>query len=139
MSDADPVLLGDGEQGRVRTRRLHGCLGTAVGLALAVLTATLLGRSWNACDVGVNNAANGGFLLFLFVPGLWALLTLAWAAVGLVLGNRPPLVRALTLAVTLCALVWCVVSVFWDGSAATAACPDGVPLWWPGFVPAPGF
>lgn len=117
-------------------RRLHGCLGTVVGLALAVLVAMLLGRAWNACDTGVNNAANSSFLLFLFIPGLWVVLLLGWVAVGALLGNRP-LLHALALAVTLLAVSWCALSLFWGGT--TYDCPSGVPPWWPGFLPTPGF
>ncbi|MGW3912420.1 hypothetical protein ACWEBX_12995 [Streptomyces sp. NPDC005070] len=108
-----------------------------VGLALAVLTAVLLGRSWNACDVGVNNAANSLFLLWLFIPALWTVLLLVWVAVGAVLGNRP-LLHAFVLAVTLLGVAWCVISIFWEGSS-TPSCPSGVPRWWPSFIPAPGF
>jgi hypothetical protein len=107
-----------------------------VGLALAVLAAMLLGRAWNACDTGVNNAANSGFLLFLFIPGLWVVLLLGWLAVGAFLGNRPPL-HALTLAVVLLTVSWCALSLFWGGT--TYDCPTGVPEWWPDFLPAPGF
>ncbi|NGO74712.1 hypothetical protein G6045_03270 [Streptomyces sp. YC504] len=108
----------------------------AVGLTLAVVTAMFLGRAWNACDVGVNNAANSGFLLWMFIPGLWSVLLLAWVAVGALLGDRPRL-HAGALVVTLIGLVWCVISIFWEG--ATPACPSGVPPWWPNFLPAPGF
>lgn len=108
-----------------------------VGPALAVLTAMLLGRSWNACAIGVNNAANGGFLLVLFIPGLSALLLLVWVVLGALVGTRP-LLHALALAVALLAVAWCVVSVFWD-STPTPYCPNGVPPWWPSFIPAPGF
>ncbi|CAM5675156.1 putative protein OS=Streptomyces griseorubiginosus OX=67304 GN=DWG14_07603 PE=4 SV=1 [Streptomyces griseorubiginosus] len=120
----------------MKTRRLHGCLGTVVGLALAAATAMLLGRAWNACDVGVNNAANSTFLIWLFIPGLWAVLVLAWVAVGALFGNHP-LVHALALAVALAGLVWCTLSL-WLGEA-TPVCPDGVPPWWPRLIPAPGF
>ncbi|TKS98797.1 hypothetical protein [Streptomyces lasalocidi] len=108
-----------------------------MALLLAVSAATLLGRSWSACDVGVNNAANSGFLLWLFIPGLWTVLLLLWAAVGALLENRPPL-RTLALAVTLLGAVWCVISIFWEFSV-TPACPSGVPPWWPSFIPTPGF
>ncbi|MEV0696249.1 hypothetical protein [Streptomyces sp. NPDC050388] len=107
-----------------------------VGLALAVLAAMLLGRVWNACDTGVNNAANSSFLLFLFIPGLWAVLLLGWVAVGALLGNRPFL-HAFALAVTLIAVSWCALSLFWSGT--TYDCPSGAPPWWPDFLPAPGF
>lgn len=53
-----------------------------MALLLAISAAVLLGRSWSACDVGVNNAANSGFLLRLLIPGLWTALLLArprWA------------------------------------------------------------
>ncbi|MFE6765212.1 hypothetical protein [Streptomyces sp. NPDC057689] len=105
------------------------------GLVLAVLTAMVLGRALNACEGGVNNAANSTFLLFLFIPGLWAVLTLAWIAVGALLGNRPSL-HAAALVVVLLVLCWCAVSLFWG---ETYACPGGAPPWWPSFVPTPGF
>ncbi|MGZ2359652.1 hypothetical protein LRE75_23575 [Streptomyces sp. 372A] len=75
-----------------------------MALLLAVSAAMLLGRSWAACDVGVNNAANGGFLLWLFIPGIWTVLLLVWVAVGALLGNRP-LPHAFALAVTLLGVV----------------------------------
>ncbi|WP_426368000.1 hypothetical protein [Streptomyces sp. E-08] len=108
-----------------------------MALLLAISAATLLGRSWTACDVGVNNAANSGFLLWLFIPGLWTVLLLAWVAVGALLGSRP-LLHAFVLAVTLLGVAWCVISLFWEG-AASPPCPNGVPPWWPSFIPAPGF
>jgi hypothetical protein len=117
-------------------RRLHGCFGTVLGLALAVLTAMLLGRALSACDIGVNGAANGTFLIVLFIPSLWGLLTLGWVMVGVLLG-RQALLHALALMVVLPALCWCAVSFFWG--SATYECPSGVPPWWPGFLPAPGF
>ncbi|MFF3158265.1 hypothetical protein [Streptomyces sp. NPDC057910] len=121
------------------TRRLHGFLGASVALVLAVSAATLLGRSWAACDVGVNNAANSAFLVWLFIPGAWTVLLLLWAAAGTLLGDRRrPLLHALALAVTLLGVVWCAISIFWEGSAAPS-CPGGVPPWWPSFLPAPGF
>ncbi|MEU6106610.1 hypothetical protein [Streptomyces flaveolus] len=79
-------------------------------------TAVLLGRSWNACDGGVNNAANSGFLLWLFIPCLGAVLLLVWAAAGVLLGNRP-VPHALALTVTLLATAWCAFSIFWAGTA----------------------
>ncbi|MFE2266671.1 hypothetical protein [Streptomyces griseosporeus] len=108
-----------------------------MALILAVSAAMLLGRSWTACDVGVNNAANSGFLLWLFIPGLWTGLLLVWVTVAALLENRR-LLRALTLAVTLLGAVWCAISIFWE-SAVTLPCPSGVPPWWPSFIPAPGF
>ncbi|MEU4262774.1 hypothetical protein [Streptomyces sp. NPDC025273] len=135
-SGAD-ALLSAANGGLVEGRRLHGYLGTVTGLALAVLTAMLLGRSWSACDVGVNNAANSGFLLWIFIPGLWTVLLLVWVAVSALLGTRP-LVHAFALAVALLGCVWCVISFFWEGSSAPS-CPSGVPPWWPSFIPAPGF
>ncbi|MGW0087347.1 hypothetical protein [Streptomyces sp. NPDC003393] len=107
-----------------------------VGLGLAVLAAMLLGRVWNACDTGVNNAANSGFLFILFIPGLWAILVLGWLAVAALLGNRPHL-QPIGLTVVLLALSWCALSLFWGGT--TYNCPSGVPPWWPGFLPTPGF
>ncbi|MFF0384824.1 hypothetical protein [Streptomyces sp. NPDC004286] len=117
--------------------RIHGCAGTAAALALALSTAFLLGRWSTSCDLGVNNAANSIFLLWLFIPGLWAVLLLAWVAVGTVLGNHP-LLHALALALTLLALSWCAVSIFLD-DAPTPTCPSGTPPWWPSHFPALGF
>jgi len=123
-------------EGRMENRRLHGCLGAVVGLALALLAAMLLGRVWNACDTGVNSAANGSFLLVLFIPGLWAALLLGRLAAGAVLGRRRPVVHALALVVVLAVVFWCALSIFRGGT--TYDCPSGVPRWWPGFLPAPG-
>jgi hypothetical protein len=120
----------------MESRRLRGGLGTLVGSALTVFTAVLLGSALNACDAGVNNSANSIFLLFLFIPCLWTVLLLSWVAVGVLFGNRPPL-HAFALAMTLIALCWCAFSLFWSG--AGYSCPSGVPSWWPGFLPVPGF
>lgn len=86
--------------------------------------------------MGVNNGANGGFLLWLFIPGLWTVLLLVWVAVGALLGNRP-LLRSSALAVTLLGVVWCVTSVFWG--YATPLCPAATPRWWPSLLLTPGF
>lgn len=106
------------------------------GLALALLAALLLGRALGACGGGINYAANSTFLIVLFVPLLWVLLVLSWVLLGVLLGKRPRL-HALALAVVLLGLCWCAVSLFWSGD--TYECPSGVPPWWPGFLPAPGF
>ncbi len=118
-------------------RRLHGCLGAAVSLILALLTALLLGRSWTACDMGVNNAANGSFLTLLFIPALWTILLLTWLATGALVGNRPRLLRAGALAATLLTVLWCATATFWG--YPTPACPNGTPPWWPSLLPTPGF
>ncbi|MEU2298069.1 hypothetical protein ACK389_01390 [Streptomyces antibioticus] len=118
-------------------RRLHGCLGAAVSLTLSLLTALLLGRSWTACDVGVNNAANGSFLTLLFIPALWTILLLTWLATGALVGNRPRLLRAGALAATLLTVLWCATATFWG--YPTPACPNGTPPWWPSLLPTPGF
>lgn len=117
-------------------RRLHGCLGSVVVLAVALLTAMLLGRAWSACDAGVNSSANGGFLLLIFIPVLWVVLMPVWLGAGAFLGERP-LVRAFVLGVLMLTVSWCAISLFWGGD--TYHCPSGVPSWWPDFVPAPGF
>ncbi|MGW4271110.1 hypothetical protein ACWEGQ_01790 [Streptomyces seoulensis] len=135
---ADPVsAAADSERGAVELRRLHKCLGAAVALVLAVSAAVLLGRSWDACDGGVNNAANSGFLLWLFIPGLWTILLTVWVAVDTLLRDHP-LFHALALTVTLLGVAWCAVSIFWEGTAVPP-CSDGVPPWWPSRIPAPGF
>ncbi|WP_457513689.1 hypothetical protein [Streptomyces sp. TE33382] len=87
--------------------------------------------------MGVNNAANSGFLLLLFIPVLWTALLLVWVAVGACLGNHP-LLHPPALAVMLLGVAWCAISIFWVGTAAPP-CPSGVPPWWPSFIPAPGF
>lgn len=117
-------------------RRLHGCLGSVVLLAVALLTAMLLGRAWSACEAGVNNAANGGFLLVIFIPALWLLLMTVWLGVGAFLGRRPA-VHAFVAGALILTVSWCAISLFWE--ADPYHCPSGVPPWWPGFVPAPGF
>lgn len=106
-----------------------------VALSVALLTATLLGRAWSACDAGVSSA-NSGFLLLILIPVLWIVLMLVWLGVAAVLGERP-LVRTLVLGVLMLAVVWCAVSLLWAGDAYH--CPRGVPPWWPAFAPAPGF
>ncbi|KMS72561.1 hypothetical protein ACM01_22490 [Streptomyces viridochromogenes] len=117
-------------------RRLHGCLGSVVVLAVALLTALLLGRSWSACDAGVNSSANGGFLLVIFIPVLWFVLMAVWLGAGALLG-RHPVVRAFVIVALILIVSWCALSIFWEGESYY--CPSGVPPWWPDFVPAPGF
>jgi dipeptide/tripeptide permease len=117
-------------------RRLHGCLGSVVVLAVALLTALLLGRAWNACDAGVNSSANAGFLLVIFIPVLWLILMAIWLGMGALLRQRPVL-RAFAVGILILAVSWCAISLFWEGD--TYHCPSGVPPWWPSFVPAPGF
>ncbi|WP_393058803.1 hypothetical protein [Streptomyces sp. LN549] len=118
------------------TRRRLGWAGSVVATAVALLTATLLGRSWNACDVGVNNSANGGFLLWVFIPVLAIVLLIVWLGTVALLGRRP-LVSAVVGGALVLTVSWCALSLFWGD--ATYHCPSGVPPWWPDFVPAPGF
>ncbi|MER7726293.1 hypothetical protein [Streptomyces sp. NPDC096323] len=117
-------------------RRALGWAGTALAPAMALLTAALLGRAWSACDVGTNNAANGTFLLLLFVPALTLALLLLWlASVGLL--GKHPLICAMAGGALVLTASWCAISLLWGGT--TYYCPSGVPPWWPGVVPAPGF
>ncbi|MGW1726865.1 hypothetical protein ACWCQK_28565 [Streptomyces sp. NPDC002306] len=107
-----------------------------VVLAVALLTATVLGRSWNACDAGVSNSVNGSFLLLMFIPVLWFVLMLVWLGAGAFLREHH-VVRAVVVGALMLAVCWCAVSLFWEGD--TYHCPGGVPSWWPGFAPTPGF
>jgi hypothetical protein len=115
-------------------RSLHGCLGAAVAMAVSVLTATLLGRAWSACDAGVNNSANGGFLALIFIPVLWLALLAIWLGTGAFLREHP-LVRSLVSFALMLTLSWCAISLFWTSDSYS--CPEGVPSWWPDFLPTP--
>ena len=117
-------------------RRLHGCLGLVVGVALSMLTTLVLGRGVHACDPGAHNRVDETFLLYFFVPALAAVLLMAWVVVGAVLAGHT-LTHCVALAVTLLGLCWCALSFFWSGP--TQGCPTGVPGWWPASLPAPGF
>ncbi|MEW2166529.1 hypothetical protein AB0912_26555 [Streptomyces sp. NPDC007084] len=120
----------------MENRRLHGCLGLVVAVLLAMLTTMVLGRALNACDAGVNNAANSTFLLYFFIPALSAVLLMAWVLLGALLGGRPFL-HAVVLGAALLALCWCALAFFWSG--VTPNCPGGTPGWWPHLLPAPAF
>lgn len=117
-------------------RRVLGWSGTALAPATALLTAALLARAWNACDIGVNGSANSTFLLVLFIPVLTIVLLTVWLSAVALLGRRPLLTAAVGGALVL-TTSWCAVSLFLGD--ATAYCPDGVPPWWPGAGPAPGY
>ncbi|MFJ2092027.1 hypothetical protein ACIOEW_22560 [Streptomyces sp. NPDC087901] len=117
-------------------RRISGWVGSVSVTAVALLTATLLGRAWSACDAGVNNSANGGFLLWVFIPVLAIVLLIVWLGTSAVLGKRP-LVCAVVGGALVLTVSWCALSLFLGD--ATYYCPSGVPPWWPDFVPAPGF
>ncbi|WP_326736824.1 hypothetical protein OG912_19985 [Streptomyces sp. NBC_00464] len=127
-----------GAELRERTSNLRtlGWAGSVAATAAAVLTAALLGRAWSACDVGVNNSANGGFLLWVFIPVLTIVLLLTWLGTLAVLHTRP-LPCAVVGGALVLAVSWCALSLFWEGT--TYHCPSGVPPWWPDFVPHPGF
>ncbi|WP_037837194.1 hypothetical protein [Streptomyces sp. NRRL S-244] len=75
----------------------RGQLGCAVaplaGLGTGVLGAVLLNAAWQACDVGVNGAANG--LALLFYGALLALLATAWWGVLVAYVGRWNLAAAL--------------------------------------------
>ncbi|MET9293861.1 hypothetical protein [Streptomyces sp. NPDC003077] len=120
--------------------RFGGCvIAPLVGGLVALVGTFLLGRIWQACDIGVNAAANGFGLLLAFVPA-WALATAWWGMSLLVVGRRSK-AAALVLAVLgSLAVVWGLVA--WQhepgGSypVSQASCaPDNVPRWWPGWLP----
>ncbi|WP_406451226.1 hypothetical protein OG782_15305 [Streptomyces sp. NBC_00876] len=123
-------------RGRTSARLTLGWVGSVVAAAVALLTATLLGRAWSACDAGVNSAANGAFLLWVFIPVLAIVLLIVWLGTVALLGRRP-LVSAVVGGALVLAVSWCAFSLFWEGT--TYHCPSGVPPWWPDLVPAPGF
>lgn len=69
------------------TRGQWGCaVAPVAGLAIGVLGSVLLAAAWEACDVGVNGAANG--LALIFYGTLLAITGAVWWGVLIDRGDR---------------------------------------------------
>ncbi|MFF9179014.1 hypothetical protein [Streptomyces sp. NPDC014793] len=110
--------------------------GAVFGALTAVATVTAIGRAWAACDIGSSPAANG-LTLLLLAPLLWIAAAASWVVLHRTLGRRH---RGAALAGWLVLALGCAwFLVTWLGmpdSYPAPSCPDGVPPWWPGFLPA---
>jgi hypothetical protein len=99
---------------------------------------TMLARSWNDCEIGVNASANFWSLLPIFF-GFWVAVALIWAiAFGLLGGRGLPLSFVVAATATLCAF-WALMAIFHapaDYPVSVNCCaPDNAPPWWPDWLP----
>ena len=114
-------------------------LGAALGAAAAYGLVSLLGRAWSTCDVGINPSANS-FALLALLPIVWLVDVAAFAIAFAVVFRGGRLSAAIATLAGLLALAvtgWVVFA--WVGTPAgypAPACPDNVPPWWPGWLPA---
>lgn len=110
-------------------------LGVLFGGLASLVSVVGIGRTWGACDIGVNAAADSMTLLFL-APVIWVAAAVPWAVLYGTLGRRH---RAAALTAGLVFTVWFTwFLVTWLGimdSYPDPLCPGNVPPWWPGFVP----
>ena len=125
-----------------------GCLiqlvGPLVGGVVAVTASLLVGAAWAACED--STPGGGGFLVLLFLPGVFVASWVGFALAGMVTSWTPPPIRllaavALAFAVGIVAVAGRVpagpASDYSDSpSGITPACgPDGSPTWWPVWLP----
>lgn len=118
----------------------HWSTGFRMGAVSGILTAAgsvlLIGAMWSSCDVGVNSSANSMVLIFL-LPVVWLLTAVVWTVVHGAVG------RFGRTAATICAvaanlwLLWFVTSAVGGMDYPSPSCPDGIPAWWPVYVPVP--
>lgn len=106
------------------------------GLLTGAAGVTLLGRAWQACDIGAGGGANAFGLLLAFVP-LVLVTTAVWGLAFATVG-RSSAVAALGCALLGSALLlWAFMA--WKhappGYPAPICPPDNVPPWWPGWLP----
>ncbi|MFI5793229.1 hypothetical protein [Streptomyces sp. NPDC051677] len=100
------------------------------------MSTVAIGRSWAACDIGINAAANSMILLFL-APLIWIAAAVPWTVLHRALGKRH---RGAAMTAGLLFALWFTwFLVTWLGmpnSYPAPSCPSNVPPWWPGFIPA---
>jgi hypothetical protein len=111
-------------------------LGVLFGGLTAAVSIVTIGRSWAACDVGINAAANSMTLLFL-APLIWIAGAVPWIVLHRTLGKRH---RGAALTAGLLFTLWFTwFLATWLGmpnSYPAPSCPGNVPPWWPSFIPA---
>lgn len=110
--------------------------GVLFGALTAMVSVAAIGRAWAACDIGGNAAANGMTLLVLAAPAGVAA-AVPWVVLRGTLGRSR---QGAALAAGLVFTVWFTwFLVTWLGmpdSCPDPWCPDDVPPWWPGCIPA---
>ncbi|OEJ95238.1 hypothetical protein [Streptomyces thermolilacinus] len=110
--------------------------GVLFGGLTAAVSLTAIGKAWAACDIGVNASANNLTLLFL-TPLLWIAAAVPWTALYRTLGRRH---RGAAPAAGLAFSLWftwlAVTRLGMPDDHPASFCPDNVPPWWPGFLPA---
>jgi hypothetical protein len=124
-----------------------GCLVQLVGPLVAVVVAVtaflLVSAAWRAC--ADSTPGGGGYLLLIFLPGVFVASWLGFALAGVLTFWAPPPIRlfaavALAFAIGVVAVAREVpVQPASDAAVAsevTTACgADGIPTWWPFWLP----
>jgi hypothetical protein len=130
---------------RVQTVVVPAVAAVVCAAVAALVEVRVVASAQNACDVGINAAANSWLLLFE-LPLLWvvqAIPVMLAAPVMALLSRRRLVVAALMVLVA----VVVVVIVAWVYFAASGLpiqggprCAEAQPGWWPGWLPpAPGW
>jgi len=127
---------------RIRVETIVVPVGSAAVLAMMAtfLEARTVGSAWSACDVGINAAANGWYLLFQMLV-LWVTQTvlIGVPAPLLALISRNRLVVTAAMALFAALVVGSVAWVFFVHSglpiAGNALCSGTQPGWWPPWLP----
>lgn len=121
-------------------------VGLPVGLVIAYGSIRLIAAAWSECGDG--SPGGGGYLLFVYLPLVTVLAASGFAACAVLVGRWSKLAAFLAgLAVaTLIAVPFVAQEVpaypaadYANGHdpRATAACgPQGVPTWWPWWLPS---
>jgi hypothetical protein len=111
------------------------CVATSAGAAVG--TAMLLGRIWNACDVGVNSSANSMALLFFYIPVVFVVSVVLTGAVYATTQrvSRAPALAGGAAAIAAVAVVWATLSLFHGGDYPSPICDNNIPRWWPDWIP----
>lgn len=119
-------------------------MGSAAGLAAvaAFLEIRTVGVAWSTCNVGVNGAANGFYLLFVAMPVLWIAQTVLIGVPAPLLAflSRDRLVVAAAMGLYAAGVVMVVAWVFFAHSGLPLtgdypSCAGTRPGWWPGWLP----
>ncbi|TLG14927.1 hypothetical protein FEK35_07205 [Nocardia cyriacigeorgica] len=117
--------------------------GVIPGVATAFVGAAILGRSWNACDIGTNSA-NTITLLWMYIPALTVVASAWWGTVFVVAARRSGTALVRVLGATFVGLLGALILVWglmgWRHNPggdypATVCTPDNVPPWWPTWLP----